>query len=593
MKLNKSIIITGIVTLSLGLLIGALFLGGDVTSPSLEGHGGEGHQLEKNKSGLWTCSMHPQVQASEPGACPFCGMDLIPVATDDEGSNPQALKMSSAAMALANIQTSIVGEGSSNATISLNGRVRIDTRKVNVQTSHFAARIEKLYKNFEGETIRKGDKVAALYSPQFVTAQEELIEAKKMESTNPVLLEAARRKLHHWKLTMEQILEIERSSKPMINFDLRSDYDGVISKKMVNAGDHLREGGMLFEITDLSKVWAVFEVYEKDLQSLKTGQSISYSTRANPNQIFQGKISFIEPILNASKRVIEARVDVDNPQGLLKPDMFLKGNIGLGESKSQILVPKSAVLWTGERSIVYLKTIDESGTYFQLREVKLGNNVGENYEILDGLMIGDEVVTNGAFTLDAEAQLKGKVSMMNPSGVKSNTKKKEGSFEEIVLPIVQDFTSSVDASFQKQLNALTQEYINLKTAMVKGEAKTIKSSAEKVTKALSQVDMKLAKGEGHMHWMSLLAPLQSGLEKIELSNERDVQRLEFINISNAVINAVQSFGIQNEGPLYVQFCPMANGNKGANWISLEENIVNPYFGDAMLTCGSVESVIGQ
>jgi membrane fusion protein, copper/silver efflux system len=586
MKIDKSTILTIAITLIVGLALGAfLFNGKD--NQSLTTHE---HEISA-VTGLWTCSMHPQVQASEPGACPFCGMDLIPVASDEAGGNLQALKMSAAAMQLANIQTSIVGEGTSNSVLVLNGRVKADMRQTNVQTTHFAARIEKLYKNFEGEAVRKGDKIASLYSPQLVTAQEELIEAKKMESSNPVLLEAARKKLHHWKLSMEQIQEIETSSKPMRNFDFLSDYDGVISKKMVNTGDHLKEGGVLLEVTDLSKVWAIFEVYEKDLQFLKVGQQISFSSSSNSNQVFNGKIAFIEPTLNVNKRVVEIRVDVDNRKGLLKPDMFLKGNVSLGESKKGISVPKSAVLWTGERSIVYLKTVDETGTYFQLREVKLGANTGDDYEILEGLVIGDEVVTNGAFTLDAEAQLKGKVSMMNPSG--KTEKNGKAGFQLIDLPVVKNFIKTTDRAFQKQLNELTTAYIGLKDEMVEGQTSDITSAGEKVAKSLSKVDMKLTKGEAHMHWMALLSPMQTSLNKITTSNNRDTQRLEFINLSKALINAVESFGTDNESTLYVQFCPMANDNKGATWISLNENIINPYFGDAMLTCGSVESVIGQ
>lgn len=587
MKIDKSTIFTIVITLIVGVVLGSFLFNGKDNENLTE------HEHEVSEvTGLWTCSMHPQVQASDPGSCPFCGMDLIPVASDDTGGNPQALKMSAAAMQLANIQTSIIGEGSSNSNLVLNGRVKADTRQVNVQTTHFAARIEKLYKNFEGEVVRKGDKIATLYSPQLVTAQEELIEAKKMEASNPVLLEAARKKLHHWKLSMEQIQEIETSSKPMRNFDLLSDYDGVISKKMVNTGDHLKEGGVLLEVTDLTKVWAVFEVYEKDLQFLKVGQQISFSSSSSSNQVFDGKIAFIEPTLNVNKRVIEIRVDVDNRKGLLKPDMFLKGNVSLGESKKGISVPKSAVLWTGERSIVYLKTIDESGSYFQLREVKLGTNSGDAYEILEGLAIGDEVVTNGAFTLDAEAQLKGKVSMMNPSASEIEIGG-EAEFQLIDLPVVKNFLKTTDPAFQKQLNLLTNDYIQLKDEMVKGQASSIKNASDKVTQSLSKVDMKLTKGEAHMHWMALLTPMQTSLDKIILSKNRDAQRLEFINLSKAMINAVESFGVGNESPLYIQFCPMANDNKGATWISLNENIINPYFGDAMLTCGSVESVIGQ
>lgn len=587
MKINRSIVITGLVTLGLGILIGALFLGGSPTTAQLDGHEGDGHQLEQTTSGLWTCSMHPQVRQTEPGSCPFCGMDLIPASTENQESNPKVLKMSNAAIQLANIQTSVIGSGEMGTVLTLNGRVVADERKVNAQTTHFAARIERLYKNFEGEAVRKGEKIAALYSPELVTAQEELIEAKKVEDSNPILVDAARKKLHHWKLSMEQIQEIENSSKPMQTFDILSDYDGIITKKVVNNGDHLPEGGVLMEITDLSKVWAVFEVYEKDLKNIKLNQTVNFSIRSVSEQTFSGKVSFIEPTLNNNKRVVEVRVDIDNQQRLLKPDMFLKGLISLDTKDQTLMVPKSAVLWTGERSVVYTKVNEEDNEYFMLNEVTLGDASGDYYQVTSGLSKGDEVVTNGAFTLDSESQLKGKISMMNPSKTTSS------GFSVVSLPESKDFKNSVAAPFQKQLAAVATAYISLKDKMVEGKTKDIKTEAVKVVEQLEKVDMSLTKGEAHMHWMAMLAPMKESLKEISESNDRDLQRLQFINLSKALINAVQSFGTNLNNPLYVQFCPMANDNKGATWISKEENIVNPYFGDMMLTCGSVESVINQ
>ncbi|KYG72464.1 efflux RND transporter periplasmic adaptor subunit [Roseivirga echinicomitans] len=592
MKINKSIVITGLVTLGLGLLIGALFLGGSPTpTAQIDGHEGEGHQLEQTASGLWTCSMHPQVRQAKPGSCPFCGMDLIPVKEESGSDNPKMLKMSSAAIQLANIQTSIIGSRDIDARLVLNGKVKADARRVNVQTTHFAARIEKLYKNFEGERVHKGDKIAELYSPQLVTAQEELIEAKKVEDSNPILLEAARKKLHHWKLSMEQIEEIESSSKPMRTFDLLADYDGVISKKMVNTGDHLKEGGVLLEITDLSQVWAVFEVYERDLKNLSLGQKIDFTARSVSSQQFSGKIAFIEPVLNAKSRVVEVRVDVNNINGALKPDVFLKGKVAMNAQSDGIMVPKSAVLWTGERSVVYTKVNEKGNEYFMLNEVTLGDASGDYYQVKSGLSSGHEVVTNGAFTLDSESQLKGKISMMSPN---KNTKGTSNSgFPVVTLPESKDFKNLVVAPFQKQLGAVANAYISLKDKMVGGEGNTIKNAASKVKEQLSKVDMSLTKGEAHMHWMTMLNPMDESLKKIEQSDNRDQQRLEFINLSKALINAVQSFGTDINNPLYVQFCPMANDNQGATWISKDENIINPYFGNQMLTCGSVESVISQ
>ena len=172
MRLNKTVILTIGITLLVGVAIGAIFFGGTNELGQAEGE----HQHEINAQGLWTCSMHPQVRQAEAGSCPFCGMDLIPVSTDDSG-DPTVLKMSNAAIQLANIQTTVVGNSTTAGVLRLNGKVKVDQRKVNLQTTHFGGRVEKLYKGFEGDVVRKGDKVASIYSPELVSAQEELIEA--------------------------------------------------------------------------------------------------------------------------------------------------------------------------------------------------------------------------------------------------------------------------------------------------------------------------------------------------------------------------------------------------------------------------------
>jgi len=513
-------------------------------------------------------------------------MDLIPV-SNDEGGDPAVMKMSNAAIQLANIQTAIVGSGSVDDVLRLSGKIKVDERRVRVQTTHFAGRVDALYKSFEGDLIKKGEKIASIYSPELVAAQEELIEAKKLEDTNPILLAAARRKLHHWKLTMEQINEIESSQAPMRNFDLLADYDGIISKKLINTGNHLPEGGGLMEITDLSKVWAVFEVYEKDLGKIRLGDRLKFENKAT-SKPQEGTVSFISPAVDQQTRIVEVRADLNNSSGSLKPGMFISTSI-FSSSEAGIIIPKSAVLWTGRRSIVYVKSSNEQS--FELREVVLGDAVNDQYVIDSGLNEGEKVVVNGAFTLDAEAQLRGKISMMNPTPKSIDNEDNVGQFTEIDLPISQDFSGQVDPVFQEQLMALSMEYIMLKDLMVEGDGAKIRKAGIKVKAALEKMDMSLTKGDGHLHWMELLSPMSESLLLITNTGDRDAQRLQFINLSKALINAVQSFGTSFESPLYVQYCPMANDNQGATWISKEENIVNPYFGDVMLTCGNVESII--
>lgn len=579
MRLNKTVILTIGITLVVGVAIGAIFFGGTNELSQAEG----GHQHEVNAQGLWTCSMHPQVRQAEAGSCPFCGMDLIPVSTDDTG-DPTVLKMSSAALQLANIQTTVVGNSSTAGVLRLNGKIKVDQRQVNLQTTHFGGRVEKLYKGFVGDVVRKGDKVASIYSPELVSAQEELIEAKKLEKSNPILLDAARRKLHHWKLSMKQIESIETSKEPLRNFDLLSDYEGVVSKKVVNTGNHLHEGGGLIEVTDLSTVWAVFEVYERDLDKVALGDEILFETSGG--QAYNGKVSFISPEVNPRTRVVEVRADVENKGMSLKPEMFIEASIARSGT-SGLTVPKSAVLWTGKRSVVYVKLPNEQS--FQLREVELGESMGDAYMIDSGLAFGDEVVTNGAFTLDAEAQLKGKISMMNQSS--TSVSNPESIFDEVDLPVAKNYKDEVEPEFREQLTTLSLEYVKLKDLMVEGNGADIRKAGINVKLAFEKVNMPSENGGSYEHWVAMSKPIAGSLEIITQTGDRDKQRLQFINLSKALINAVQSFGTSYENTLYIQFCPMANDNQGATWISKEEEIINPYFGDVMLNCGNVEDVI--
>ena len=585
MVFNRSNLFIILIALGAGLLLGWLLFSSSDRPMAADAMASHAHESGENE--VWTCSMHPQVRQDEPGKCPFCGMDLIPVSETKE-EDPALLKMSDAALQLANVRTSIVQGDFAKGTLLLNGKVKVDERRIHTQATHFEGRIEKLYKNFTGEKIKKGEKIASLYSPELVAAQEELIEAKRLEHSNPSLSEAARKKLRHWKLSDVQIQAIENAQEPIRNFDLLADYGGVITQKMVNQGDYLHEGGGLFEIINFQNLWIIFELYEQDIPKVKLGDVLTFNTPAMPGETYQAKVTFISPVLNARKRVVEVRADFDNRRQSLKPDLFVTGTLQISQKAKSLKVPKSAVLWTGKRSIVYKKLADRETPSFQLTEVTLGQEMGDYYLVEEGLSEGDEIVTHGAFTIDAEAQLKGKSSMMNPVAASNNGK---AAFKEIRLPAFKNYQNEVSRLFRDQLETLVHHYIGLKDAMVEGNSSDISRQGQKAAMALENMDMISVKGEAHTHWMELYAPMQESIEQIKASNDREEQRLVFINLSNAIINATKSFGSAYENPLYIQFCPMANENKGALWLSREEEIINPYFGEAMLHCGNVEEVL--
>jgi Cu(I)/Ag(I) efflux system membrane fusion protein len=393
-----------------------VFGGNDSPKPEHE------HNITEGTKTIWTCSMHPQIRMNKPGKCPICAMDLIPLELNDSEMDPNALQMTENAMKLANIQTMIVGGSKeANKKLALNGKVQIDERKLYTQSTHIPGRIEKLNINFTGEKVSKGQTLAMVYSPEIVTAQEELLQAYHMKDAQPELFSAAKQKLSNWKIGEATINKIISSNKPIQQFPITADVTGIITAKKVDLGDYVGQGMPIYEIADLSSLWVLFDVYESDMPWVKVGDKIHYTIQSLPGESFEGTISFIDPLINPQTRVASARVEVKNSENKLKPEMFVSGvvnnNVSTSTSKD-IVIPKSAVMWTGVRSVVYIKSIVSNKVNFKLREVTLGASLGDAYIIKEGLKKGEEIVVNGTFTVDAASQLAGKPSMMNPEAGK-------------------------------------------------------------------------------------------------------------------------------------------------------------------------------
>ena len=381
------------------------------------------------KHQIWTCAMHPQIRMNAPGKCPICGMELIPLIENATVINPNAIVMSESAMQIANVQTSIVTRQLPVKEIRLFGKIQPDERLIQTVPAHIPGRIDRLLVNYTGEYISKGQTIAQIYSPELVTAQQELLEALKFKESNPAIVDAARDKLRQWMLTPTQIAQIEKSGKVKEDFAIQSMVSGTVLNRRVNVGDHVGTGQSLFEIVDLSNVWALFDAYESDLAWIKKGSRLNFIVESMPGKNFAGTVSFIDPIINPQTRVARVRIEVRNPSGMLKPEMFATGEIKtqLGNAKV-LVVPKSAVLWTGTRSVVYVKNADSTKNAFTLRDVTLGPSIGDWFMVAGGVKDGEVIVTNGAFAIDAAAQLAGKPSMMNQTPV---TKRQQPSTKKL------------------------------------------------------------------------------------------------------------------------------------------------------------------
>lgn len=394
-----------------GLFLGWLFFHSSPTAGEAHDHTGSEKENE-----IWTCSMHPQIKMDKPGKCPICAMDLILLNQNSTAQmDSNAIHFTADAAALANVATTLVSRSKPAKEVRLYGKVQADERLLQNQVAHISGRIEKLFVGFTGEAVTKGQLLALIYSPELITAQQELLEAAKEKQMQPAIYEAAIEKLRQWMLNDKQIAQIEQSGRVKTKFEVYANTSGVVTTKKVNVGDYVSQGASLFDIANLSRVWVLFDAYESDLPFLNVGNTVSFSLQALPDKDFNSTIRFIDPVIDPVSRVAKVRVEVDNSGGKLKPEMFATGIVkaNLNAYKDKLVIPRSAVLWTGKRSVVYVKQSDSDELHFRMREIETGPMLGNSYVVISGLEEGEEIVSDGTFSVDAAAQLEGKPSMMN------------------------------------------------------------------------------------------------------------------------------------------------------------------------------------
>ena len=550
------------ITLLVGLILGWMFH--SLSSSSAESHD---HESNEGTPTLWTCSMDPQVKLNAPGACPICGMDLIPVAQGtEESSNPNAIQMTEEAIAMAAVQTQVVGGSATGKELLLTGKLQADERENASISAKFPGRIEKLFVTFTGEQIKAGQKLATIYSPELITAQKELLESIKTKATYPQLYQASKEKLASWKLTPAQIAEIERAGVVKEKWDILSDQSGVVLQKNVSLGDYVGTGSVLFTVTDLSKLWLRLDVYETDLPFVSLGDNIQFTVAGRPSESQQARVTFIDPLIDPNTRAASLRVEISNAGMLLKPEMFVTAKIssGISPAATDLVVPRTAVLWTGKRSVVYVKVPNSEVPSFEMREVTLGNRLGENYQITAGLQAGEEIVSQGAFAVDASAQLLGKPSLLNRTSAQQ---------------------VEVSAAFSQEINAVVAAYFQVKNSLVKDQMPT--SASQILAQALANASSAAGTGKGQAKWEKIKSELSQSTAKLRSAKDISAARTHFSSLSSSIIHLAETYQLPQK-VVYQDYCPMAFNNKGGYWLSETEDIQNPYFGASMLSCGEVK-----
>lgn len=374
----------------------------------------------------YTCPMHLQIKQDGPGSCPICGMDLVKASTlksADTGAAPAAanlpeglseVTLSPEQQVLANVKTEAVAVHALHRSLTSPGRITYDETRLAQVTARVNGRIERLYVNSTGATVVKGRPMGTIYSPDVVATMEEYLAARKSHQDlkdNPYpdlvesaesLLVATRQRLKLWGITDAQIAHLEKTGKATLALELLAPQSGVVTKKLVQPGQYVKEGDVLYDVADLSQVWVEADVFEADMRDVRLGQTVEVTTPSYPGKTFRGRISFVYPFLNAESRTVKVRATIPNPGQRLKPDMFVTASLVTAHGAEQLAVPASAVLDTGRRKLVY---VEAAPGVFRPREVSLGAKAEAYYPVISGLAAGENVAVSGGFLLDAASQI--------------------------------------------------------------------------------------------------------------------------------------------------------------------------------------------
>lgn len=601
----------------------------------------ESKTIPSTKKIIWTCSMDPQIRMPKPGKCPICSMDLIPVAdtTEDVGSSSRRLTISESAKTLAEIRTSRVQRRPVFLEVRMVGRIAYDETRIKTITAWIPGRLERMYVDYTGVPVRRGDHLVKIYSPELLAAQQELLQSlqavqrtKRLGQTGIVFdtarmaLFSARRKLELLGLRRWQIQNIENKGKAEDRVNIYSPIGGIVTQKKALEGMYVQTGTPLYTIADLSQVWVKFDAYERDLSWLYPGQKVTFSTLAAPGQHFEGNIVYIDPMLDAQTRTIGVRVNAPNSHGLLKPDMFVQGSVHVSlnaqgrarptdrtgqwicpmhpeiirprktfcplcgmslerihrnaskqEDKDPLVIPKTAPLLTGKRAVVYVRVPKTDKPTYEGREIILGSHTDQFYVVLSGLQEGEEVVEHGAFKLDSELQIHARPSMMSSS-------------QQSITPKPQSKPRpKVSKAFLEKLSHVYRIYFTWAKALASDQGDTAQTIAAQLRETVRSI--RTHERDVRMIWEKLRTGLFEAADHSAKHKSIEEQRKYFEHVSQHMITLQRQLGHSGMAPYFLAHCPMAFNNRGASWLQSEKDILNPYFGKKMLTCGSIQQTL--
>jgi len=503
---------------------------------------------------------------------------------------PSRVELTERARALARLETVAVHRLPSPAVdVRLLGRVEYDETRLSNVTAWTGGRIDRLHVQTTGERVRRGQVVATIYSPEVYAAHQDLMTARRQvqrlasgsplaRSSATAALEAARQRLQLLGVTGQRLERLASSSRPARQITISTPFAGTVIERVATEGAYIQTGTVLYRVADLSRVWVQLEAYERDLALLNLGQTVELRFEAIPDETFDGTVTFMDPTVDPQRRVARVRVELDNPGGRLLPGMFAEAVVAgsLGDDHPRpLVIPQSAPLFTGRRSVVFVERPGERPTY-DARLVRLGPRMGQRYPVVAGLAEGERIVSEGAFFLDADLQIRGGQSMMR---MPDDTM--HGPYDEIV---------EVPEEFREGLRRVLVAYLDMQAALADDDVQAAREAAVRLTTAAQTFEPD-APADAAATWRALAHHLRRhGQEAVDASSIEEL-RAAFERITAQIRALLQTFGNPLEDPLRVAECPMAFGNQGAEWFQRDERVQNAFFGEVMESCGEIRMTL--
>lgn len=362
-------------------------------------NGAEGVATEDTGIAYYTCSMHPSVRSNDPGTCPICSMDLEPVTHEELRSG--TITIDAQRRQMIGVRTDVVGEQELAKQIRAVGIVTWDETRLTDVTLKYRGWIGRVFADYTGKRVEEGEPLFEIYSPELFTAQQEYLDSLSSQRMGG-LLESTRNRLLLWDMTESQINALGQRGKPQKYVSILSPATGTIIEKRFVAGSAVDAGQQLYRIVDLSSLWVEAELYESELAMIEEGQQVRLTVSYLPGRTVTGVVSYIYPYLDAQTRRGRVRIEVPNPDGTLKPQMYANVSFEASLGK-RLVVPEDAILYGGKNNIVFL---DLGEGRLRPQRIQTGVRAGPWVEVVDGLSSGDVIVTSGNFLIASESKLK-------------------------------------------------------------------------------------------------------------------------------------------------------------------------------------------